>query len=339
LLKVGRADSSIDLMPAGGDGKDDLAEPSLAPDRGHSRGARAPGALVAARQRLDEIEDGQALNLLHRSADRAGEAGRDVLEAELGVGLPQPVGVRAFIFAQQQADRLLALLERDVEIFAGHEGAAVDQHHSEQGRSIDRGDHHDQARIRGRQHPRRRHAHDDDIGGGRGRDRREDEGGARHHRRGDHAQSELLAVIGMLEEPARREAPDDADEDGMISGAVDRLARQRMDLAAAQLAVLPGEIEHQQRNAEQPQSHRRGGRPAGEHVADEERVEGLAPGRDLHRRPHRFQLSGAHASPPPDAGGCGAVEDDAPVELGKRLIGHDSPRSAIADKALGKRYP
>ena len=209
LLVEGGARRQLDDsdVVADREGDDQLGERLAAGDRRLRRGEARAGAdwsvrgTCLSRSRID-----MPLELVHRAADRAGEAGRDVLEAELGVGLPQPVGVRAFIFAQQQADRLLALLEREVEAFALHEGAAVDQHHHQHRRGVDRPDRGDHQRIRGHQHARRGDAHDHHIGGGGGRDRREDEGGAGHHRRGDHAQGELLAVVGVLEEVARREA-------------------------------------------------------------------------------------------------------------------------------------
>ena len=300
-------------------------------------GERPARGLVGARQLLEQLGEAHALELFHRTADRPREAGRDVLEAQLGVGLPQPVGVRAFIFAQQQADRLLALLERQVEPFALHEGTAVDQHHDQEGAGIDRPDRGDHPGIAGHQHARAADAHDDDVARGRCRDRREHEGGARHHRRGDHAHGELLAMGGVLEEIAGGEAPDHADEDRMVGRPVDRRAGQGVDLAAAQLALLLGEIEHQHRDAEQPQGQGRRRRLALQHVADQQGVEGLAPGGDGHRRAHLLELRRAHAAPPPAARGNGAVEDDAPVELGQALVGHGTPERGHKVEALGKR--
>ena len=54
-----------------------------------------------------------------------------------------------------------------------------------------------------------------------------------------------------------------------------------------------------------------------------ERVERLAPGRrSVIARRIAVELRSAHASPAPAARGRGAVEHDAPVELGQALVGH-----------------
>ena len=55
------------------------------------------------------------------SSERIGEARRHMDEAAAVVGLPQPVGVRAFLFAQQQAD----VVRQDV-LFAGLDGESCD---------------------------------------------------------------------------------------------------------------------------------------------------------------------------------------------------------------------
>ena len=112
LLVEGRARRKLDRpdLVADREADDQLGERLLARDRRlrrrRARGARSGRRAAAAlmRSRIDRPSSSS----IERPIARAKRA-ETFWKHELGVGLPQPVGVRAFIFAQQQADRLLAL--------------------------------------------------------------------------------------------------------------------------------------------------------------------------------------------------------------------------------------
>jgi hypothetical protein len=286
---------------------------------------------------LEQVDEARALELVDAAPDGAGEAGRDVLEAHPRIGLPQPVGVAALEFPEQQADRFLTLLERDVEALALHEGLARDPDHRQHRGGVDRADGGDQQRIRAHQHARDAHAHDQHVRDGRDRDRREEEGGAGHHRGGDDADPELLARTGVVEEIAGRDTPDDADQHGLVGDAIKGLARYREDLAPAEPDAMTRDIMGHHDQAEQPQDDVGGGGPAPHHVADQDSVEDLAEGGDLHRLAHFDQLRGAHPAPAPASRGSGEIADDSPVEFGQALVGHEVSDLSPRAKALGKR--
>ena len=290
--------------------------------------------LVGARHALEQIVERHALEFLDSAPDRPREARRDVLEGELRVGLPQPVGIAALIFAKQQAHRRLPFLERDVETLLLHEGAAVHHHHRQHHPGVDRPDRGDQQGIRGHQHAGHGDAHDQHIGRGRDRDRREDEGGARHHRRGDDADAELLTLARIFEEMTGRESPDDAEEHAVIGDAVQRLARHRGDHALLELGAVAGHILEQERKADQPERDMVGGRAARHHQHDQHRVEDHAPGGDMHRSGHFEQLRRAHASPAAATRGCGTVENDLPVEFRQAFVGHCALRESHSSESV-----